>query len=368
MKRKPIKTALRVFLGMIFVVLIITVAIFAYVFFVRRDRTINKVVSTDTINDDTISKAEAERRNLDNVVQTPIEINNLKKDTNVTISQDTSISTGLVIGNAYEVTKDLTLNKQQILESYKAKTNFAPVFFFKLDALSINVDVNALSSLIMSEVNSNNYRIIYLDTTFTYVKDFNVLLLNLKTALAAKSIKLGLYVYPKWGNEVDYNDFLQIANNYFTDNKLADIQKMVDEVVIQLYGYSNEYSILPANIAPVNWAKAVVAFTTLQTTDKSNVYFEINSNSYIWPEREFVTNTKDNYSVLDPQAEVLNKLQFTAKNYSEINSNDLGDTYETMKTLEIGGKRFISVSPKQENIDKLIAIVASYGFPGVIIK
>ncbi|MFS8131071.1 MAG: hypothetical protein ACMG57_03765 [Candidatus Dojkabacteria bacterium] len=368
-KRKDIlKTILKVFVGMFIVVFVLSSILFGYIFFIRRDRTINKVVTTDTVNDNTISKAEAERRNLENVLQTPKDIKDLTHDTNVTISQDTS-QDGFVVAKAYEITKDLKLSKQVILDSYAKKDSFAPIFYFKLDTLTDNnPDITALSSLIATEVSSNNYKIIYLDTSFTYIKDFNILIANLKNTLNAKSIKLGLYLYPKWGNEVDYNNFLQVTNQYHKNTKLADIVNSVDEVIIELYGYSNEYSILPANIAPVDWAKSVVAFTAQEVTSKNKVYFEINNNYFVWPQREFSDTPNNNYAVLDLQAEILNQNQFDAKNYIQSSTNVLGNTLETMKTLEVSGKKYISVSPTQNNIDSLISLIASYGFPGYIIK
>ncbi|MEO6728352.1 MAG: hypothetical protein ABIM99_00360 [Candidatus Dojkabacteria bacterium] len=366
-KRSILRTLMRVVIGMLIVVFILTSIILGYVYFVRRDRTVNKVITTENINDDSISKAEAERRNLENVLQTPIGIDQLIKDTNVTISQDNS-GNGFLIGKGYEVTNELKLIKQQILETYKSDIDFAPIFYFKLDSLVNNLDITALSNLILTEVNTSNYKIIYLDTSFTYIKDFNTLAANLKNSLSAKGVKLGIYLYPKWGTEVNYNDFLQVTNQYHKDMKLKDVVNSVDEVIIQLYGYSSEYSILPANIAPIEWAKFVVAYTSQEVTDKSKVYFEINTDYYVWPQREVSDSPKNNYAVLDIQAEVLSKKQFEAKNYVESSSNVLGDTFETMKTLEATSKKYISISPNQENIDKLIGLVASYGFKGYILK
>jgi len=366
-KRSVGKTILRIILGMFIVTFILASIVSGYIYFVRRDRSVNKVVTTETINDDTISKAEAERRNLENVLQTPKDIKDLTKDSNITISQDTNAQ-GFLVAKAYEITKDLNLTKLPIVDSYKNSTDFAPIFYFKLESLTNTPDITALSSVIMNELNNVPYKIIYLDTSFTYIKDFNTLVANLKNSLSSKKIKLGIYLYPKWGKEVDYNNFLQVTNQYHQDMNLADVVNSVDEVIIQLYGYSSEYSILPANVAPVDWAKSVVAYTAQEVTNKNKVYFEINSDYYVWPQREFSDKPSNNYALLEAQAEVLNQKQFDGKGYIQSSSNDLGDTFEIIKTLELSGKKYISISPRQENIDKLIALVASYGFAGYIIK
>jgi len=49
------KTLLRVVLGMIIVVFILTTIVAGYIYFVRRDKNVNKVINTETVNDDTIS-------------------------------------------------------------------------------------------------------------------------------------------------------------------------------------------------------------------------------------------------------------------------------------------------------------------------
>ena len=212
-KRSVGKTILRIILGMFIVTFILASIVTGYIYFVRRDRSVNKVVTTETINDDTISKAEAERRNLENVLQTPKDIKDLTKDSNITISQDTNAQ-GFLVAKAYEITKDLNLTKLPIVDSYKNSTDFAPIFYFKLESLTNTPDITALSSVIMNELNNVPYKIIYLDTSFTYIKDFNTLVANLKNSLSSKKIKLGIYLYPKWGKEVDYNNFLQVTNQY----------------------------------------------------------------------------------------------------------------------------------------------------------
>lgn len=366
-QRSIITTLLRVLLGMFIVTFLLTTLVLGYVYFIRRDRTINKVITTETINDDTISKEEAERRNLDNVLQTPVDIKSLTNYTNVTISQDVS-KTGVVTAKAYEITKDLKVTSLPILQSYKTNEQFVPIFTFKLETLTNELDINALSSLILTELTNRPFKTIYLDTTFTYIKDFNTLAANLRNSLVSKNVKVGMYLYPKWGKEVNYNDFLQVSNQYHKSMSLSDVVNAFDEVVIELYGFSNEFSILPANIAPVDWAKRVVTYTAQEVTDRSKILFEINSNYYIWPEKEFADDVKQNYSVLDPQAEIMNNALFDSKGFTESSTNKLSNTYEIIKTLELSGKKFISISPSQDNIDKLIALTASYGFKGYIIK
>ncbi|MEP7103098.1 MAG: hypothetical protein ABI721_00110 [Candidatus Dojkabacteria bacterium] len=371
-KRDLLKSFLKFLTIILILVLVAFSLVLAYVFFIRRDITINKVDSNATVNDDTISKAEAESRNLENVATAQKDKSQLiiGYNSSIAVEQVQNPSVNYRTAKVFEISKDLTIDDHAIPNSDKTNPDFVPIYFFSLKTLTETsaFDNIKLTNVIVNDATTSGSKKIYLDTSFTYIKDYLNLINLLKDQLKTKNITLGVYIYPIWGKEVDYNNFLQVSNAFMKTVNILDLSKQVDELVIQVYGYTNEYSILPGNVAPLNWSTKVIQYIASLGVDRSKVLFEMNSDAYVWPEREVSNDPKLNYSVADVQAEVLSFDMFLQRFKTEISGIQTNDTLENIQEIEADSKKYIGVYPTNDNIDKIIENVALYGFKGYILK
>lgn len=363
---KPFRKVLATITFLLIILAVVSSLITFYLFQFRREFIIDTKTKTETITNNEISKSAAEKMNLDNVEKMPKDQSELITGANITYTNSqSSILTAL----SYEVMDDSSLRKVDTFVELIKRPGFIPIFYISPKTLTTaNFDLAKLSALIIAE--SANFKEVSFDVSFTYIKDFNNFIKPIAANLKSKNVLVDLYLYPSFGKEVNYNYFLQISNDYHRTTKFSDLNNIVDKVIVQLYGFTSEYSILPGPVAPIDWAKQVIQFYISEGIDRNKMFAEINTSNYLWLEREIVTDPKLNYPVADIQGGVVSDAQVQLKQFAIINEaySFLDMSKEQIALLDHESVKYLLLSPTDENINSLKNLVAEYGLAGYIVR
>ena len=183
------------------------------------------------------------------------------------------------------------------------------------------------------------------------------------------SYYLTIYLYPKWGDEINYNNFAPITNDFHKSDLITQASKLVDYIKVMSYDYTGVLDILPGSITPTNWYEKVIQYYISKVQDRNKIIMGINTESYQWPEREVAINPILNYSFLKKEAEIIPRdffkefiRQNSMKKESEFNIDE--DVFKFTKE----NKSFIAIMPSDEQIANQVKIAGEYGVYGIFYK
>ncbi len=263
----------------------------------------------ELLNDKT--KDEAEKLNLKQI-KTILKSDVLYSFSNESAAEYINKELGLSLENFdykfvsfLELQSDFSLNTvNQVSKHEDGKKVFYVVHpsddLIKNPIFDLNSD--KLFDSIKSVFIKNKIKNLFFAKEFTKFKNFDHVLQNLQQMRNSLDIVLGVFCYPVWGHEVNYNHFFQLINKTVTPSSLNQLNDLVDIWVIDAFGFTNEYSILPFKISDLDLVERTVQFFISEGVPSSKIILNVETNLYVWPNREILNLYRENYSSSEQQA------------------------------------------------------------------
>lgn len=264
---------------------------------------------------------------------------------------------------AFLINEDL-----QVVDA-QSKVGNLPIFSIKNIDLITESDYQKIIERISNKVRESNIKRFELDISFSNLDNYLDFLKDLKLEQFSEGISIGIYIYPKWGDYVDYSFFAPITNSFSTNSDLDEVLQYVDYIKIKSYDYTGPKDILPGAISPKTWFKQILQYYTKKDYNKEKIFFGINTQAYEWGDRVIAFQPKDNYSLLQEEAKVYSRSDFLKlKEGMTLDPMKEDGIDESIYRYNINGVEFITIFPENELIVELEELVKSYGFGGIFYK
>lgn len=389
-QKKKKYMAFKIIIVLELVVIAVLSFLLFYLFEIRKNVTVEYKDEFMLIEDNSISKIEAEIKNLEMVNKQPKSLNDLDLSSYYSNGYfnyysfpliDNAISNNVVKEHPKVSLNTLEIQKDGILKevNIELKNNLTNQGAEVIDRIYITKDVredvlfqnNTLVNNIKNYIEQKNLEVVELDISMTYYSNYLELLQNLNSDLVEDTVEVEIitYLYPKWGNEINYINFQTISNQFHRNMNLSELNSVVDKVKVLAFDYTGPLDILPGPITPKDWFERIIQYYIHEGIERDKLEVGINTNAYIWPEREIAIDTKDNYSVLELEADAMtfnNFQNFIAQN--GIAPETVEGMNEKIYRYIFENERKIAVFPSTEYIESLVQLTAEYGISGMFFK
>ncbi len=305
-----------------------------YTYFIRIEKHENVTTIIEQKEVDDKSKRQIEFKNLSEISKQPVD--NLEfllnlKDANFTYDSPTTLV------STYYLDKDKEINSK--------------VIFIKKE----NQKQESLGNItdLINKFKQKNVNTVIIDKSFLNEKNYFAFLEEIKK----NSIKTFVVLPPKWGDEVDYENYKVYNNLTVLKLDYSKISEHADYIIIEGFNYTTPNSVLSGPIAPINWVELVIQYYISKDIPREKLILGINTFGYSWNDAEYTDNMYNNY-ILNEKI-IINTLTFDKlKLYP--NNLDKVD-YENIYTEN----EIITVYPNRESIQVRIEKAYEFGLAGV---
>lgn len=244
-----------------------------------------------------------------------------------------------------------------------------PIFTIEKKETIDESEIKEIIKVIKSKVQESDVKRFELDISFTYIDNYLDLLKNLKLEYVSSDITFGIYIYPKWGDFVDYSFFAPISNSFSINANITELNQYVDYIKVMSFDYTGPKDILPGAITPKSWFRQILQYYTKKEYNKEKLILGINTQGYEWKDREIAKKPEENYSLLQEEAKVYNRIDFLKlKEVYSIETFFENSIDESINSYNISGIEYLTVFPENDLILELEEMARSYGFGGIFYK
>lgn len=229
---------------------------------------------------------------------------------------------------------------------------------FNPDALSKNISTPSelanYNSLLMKEVDDNNYDGIDLNYESTYLKDKDAFLSHiqyLSQELHKRKKTFSVTVLSKWGDNINYG----FAPETRKVQDYTEIGKVADQVRIMTYDFTSQGSANAGPIAPIKWMEEVLTYAS-NRINPSKIILGIHLYGYFWGASEGKARALDYRNIVEIKEANDSPDSF----YS--NENQEG----ALKYIGSNGKFYFGYYSSPEAIQARINLASKYGVSGVV--
>jgi hypothetical protein len=364
LKKKP--NRLKTISLLLIPILIIVVALFIYYFYFKANITYIDNNIVNTVLGNSITKEEAEAKNLAQQIQ---RINTMRGVSKITLVRDSGTSKEQNMSYSrlsLEIDSNGTINKKDI--QVEGMDFYTEVFFLTSDTIkNITVDSDIVAKNIIDYISKNKIYNFALDVSLTYLENYMSLIERVSSELENSSFSI--FLYPKWGNEVDYSHFATITNDFHKTMNLEDISKLVSSIYVMSYNYTGPQDILPGPVTPSWWFERIIQYYISSGVPREKLKMGINNSAYEWKRREIETNPIMNYSLLNQEANEILRNDF--EDFIEENnlkSSNITHIEEDLYNYTKDDVEYITIIPSDVQIQRLEDIVSSYGLTSLFYK
>lgn len=339
-----------------------------YLYFMRTNKILERKDLINVITDNNITKEQAEWKNLSLIQKSPVDFNSLEASSIITVqgvypfvrTNDASVKN-------IEIKSDGTIVP---IDTALLESTYSNIFYINQDSIDqLEVEIENLSKNISDFVIENEIINFELDVSLTYLNNYRGILESINNDLAGYDYELVIYLFPKWGNEVDYSNYATISNKFHREMNLKEISTLVDKIKVMSYDFTGPLDILPGNITPNDWYEKIIQYYISEEIPRNKFIMGINTNAYEWPEREIAYDPITNYSVLNHEAAIIPRDKFKemiASNAMQpLNDNKIEEEVYKYTT---NNKKYLTIFPPDKKIKDLEKLSSEYGIYGVFYK
>jgi hypothetical protein len=361
--KNKVRVKIWIIFALILLILTIILSFILYTLYTNKKintRIIDKTETVDLINN---TDVEAEERNLLNVQKDPKDRLELQAE-----ALKTKENSGLTV--LYSVKTLLIKSDGSIQESKPADvSNYTNILYITDDEIkNLKVDSAAIAQSVINFLATNNIKDIEIDISFTYYSDYNNFLETISPILKENGIKLTIYLFPKWGDRINYKHYATISNNFHIYADYKRLSELVDEIKILSFDFTGEYDILAGPLTPKDWYENIIRYMIYKGIPKDKISFGINTLVHVWEYRNYEADQLLNVSTGSIEA-----TRYSADIFNELNKVDLQELNisnedERVYTFNMEGKKYIAVVPQQEYITELENLVLEFGITKIFYR
>lgn len=345
---------LRFWFIVLFLVVIVISLVLSY-FYIKENRVfvqVNESVNIKEIEDNTISKVEAEIRNLNATV--------LKSDNPSFKKYNDQES--LDFKKTFKITHD------SVLKISEVSNGVIPTFF--LDENLSSIENQILIDRINATIYEYNLEELDIDVSIINIsEDINKLVDSILGLQASRNFKLHTTLPIKWSNNFDYTYLSAYSRFYNQDIDLNIFSTKLTTVKVELFGYTTLNSSSPGPITELRLAEASLQYYIKEGIPRDKLISVINTLGYKWGNRSYANTFYKNFVLPTKQVELIGSEQLNS--LISLPTSSITQNFENLesllKTEDINGVNFI-VYPQIGQIEKLIEISKSYGINGYILN
>lgn len=363
-KKKP--NFIKLFTLLMLPILVFSIGLFAFYFFLKANITYidNNIVNTALNN--SITKEEAEAKNLEQQVKRLDGFHSIQKSFLLTDKYSPKGPFSSFSRLSLEVDSNGEIKSKDI--KVDGVNSYTEVFFLTPETIeNLNIDSETLAEDILGYISQNNIRSFALDVSFTFIPGYMDLLEIISSSI--KDSFVSVYLYPKWGDEVDYSHFATITNEFHKTMDLEKISQLVSIINVMSYNYTGPLDILPGPITPAWWFERTIQYYIKSGVPREKLKFGINTNAYEWPKREIELNPILNYSLLSQEAlEIPSTVfqEFISEN--SINPTQINGIQEDIYRYTKNSVEYITIMPTEKQITQLERVASYYHIEGIYYK
>lgn len=329
------------------------IIIYRFFAYYKNTQTITEIKN---VEDFTKSREDIEAEKLNQISKNKVEISKLTVLANDSDTQD--LAKKLNISSELKPTQQIVVTEtgsftipDSVLKNISLV--YAPA------TTNTSLDLEKFITSVSTLISKNSLDSVQLSASFIPVTNYNEIISQINELTKPKEIKLLVELPPKWGDFVDYTDYIIFDPSYDIDIPLNTISIYADIIVIKGFGYTTSNSILPGPISPNEWLEKVIQYHISKGIERSKIQIEINTKAYVWEDREVSLTNTENYILATKQTTDLKvKTEF-----------DKITPFETFDGENFVNKdKFVIVLPTDQKILDQIELVADYGLSGIILK
>lgn len=364
---KKKSTLPKILAAVLLIVLGVVLLGLGYMFFIRVNKHIEKNDIISEVVDNTITDEHAEVKNLEQVETNEKEVEVLNTDSIVKSEVQPYKDTDTYSRLSLEIDQSGALTN--VLIQPGETKNYNEIIFIDTETIkNLQVETSDIAENIADYVTTNGITNFALDVSLTNIPNYMNILEEVALGID-KSFNLSVYLYPKWGDKVDYDHYATITNSFHQGMNLAEISLLVDQINVLSYDFTGPLDILPGPVTPIWWFERIIQYYIKSGVDRDKLNMGINTEAYEWPEREFAVDPLTNYSVLATEAEAIARstfLEFVEDN--ELEPERVYGISEDVYTYQKESVDYIGIIPADLDITVLERIAALYGIKGIFYK
>ncbi len=330
-----------------------------YLYNLRFKEEINYVDVRVDVNDNSISKIQAESLTLDSLIK-PQDNPNFSEST---FNSNSDTQSQVIIQPAYKITDNT------ILENYTqdAKPVIVPMFY--TDINSADLEDSAIISLITSKVKQENLTEIDIDVSIVNkVKNIEDVVKTILSNLNPTNLRINIGLPLKWSDNMDYTYLDSVSRFYKSSASIEILNNLCNKVRISAYGYTSVNSSSAGPITIPELTRDSIKYYISKGLSRLKIDLVINNRAYMWANRSFASQYLYNY-VLDSQQVIIigeNELNqyLSSTDFKLVRNLDNG---ENLGQLLLNGNINYLVYPSLTQISSLKDLAKSYGLNGFIL-